>query len=95
MTRAALDRVLELVGRRRMSAAELRVLLHLVDQEAGLSELADALDQRPVDIRRAGRRLADRGLVRWRHAGRPQQTRLEITPAGLTTIRALLAAGGP
>jgi hypothetical protein len=86
--------VLELVERRQLSAAELRVLLRLVDREAGIPELAEALDQRPVDVRRCGRRLSGRGLVSWLHAGPLKQTRLAITPAGLTTVRALLTAAG-
>jgi DNA-binding MarR family transcriptional regulator len=84
--------VLELVERRRLSATELRVLLLLLEQEASLPTLAEALAQRPVDIMRAGRRLAMRGLVRWRHVGRREETRLVITPAGLATMRALLTA---
>jgi len=35
-----------------------------------------------------------RGLIRWHHVGRRQQTRLEITSSGLTTVRALLTAAG-
>lgn len=92
--RAALDRVLELLGRRQLSATELRVLLRLLDREASLSELAEALGYPPVEIRRASRSLAMRGLVRWRHVGRRKRTRLAITAAGLATVRALLTAAG-
>lgn len=65
---APLDRVLEMVERRRLSPAELRILIRLVDREAGIPELAEALDERPLDVRRCGRRLSARGLVSWRHA---------------------------
>ena len=92
--RLALDRVLELVERRRLSPAELRILLRLVDGEAGIPGLAEALDERPVDVRRCGRRLSARGLVSWRHAGPLKHTQLAITPAGLTAVRALLTATG-
>jgi DNA-binding MarR family transcriptional regulator len=92
--RATLDRVLELVERRKLSATELRVLLALVDRGACLSDLAEALDQRPDEITRAGRMLSMRGLIRWHHVGRRKQTRLEITSSGLTTVRALLTAAG-
>ena len=87
--------MLELVERRALSATELRILLRLVDREAGMPELAEALDQRPVDVRRCGRRLAARGLVSGRHTGPRDQTRVAITSAGLATVRALLtvAAG--
>lgn len=87
-----LDRVLELRERRELSATELRLLLGLLDRESGLSELAAALGQRPVEVRRAGWGLARRGLVRWRHAGRLKQTRLEITADGLATLQPLLTA---
>ena len=91
---ATLDRVLELVERRKLSATELRVLLALLDRGACLSDLAEALDQRPDEITRAGRSLSMRGLIRWHHVGRRKQTRLEITSSGLTTVRALLTAAG-
>jgi DNA-binding MarR family transcriptional regulator len=87
--RTALDRVLELVERRHLSATELRVLFALIDGEASLFELAEALVRRPIEIRRAGRSLAGRGLVRWRHVGVRKATRLTITPAGLATVEAL------
>jgi DNA-binding MarR family transcriptional regulator len=93
--RATLDRVLELVERRRLSATELRVLLALLDRGACLSDLAEALDGRPDEITRAGRSLSMRGLIRWHHVGRRKQTRLEITSSGLTTVRPLLTAAGP
>jgi DNA-binding MarR family transcriptional regulator len=92
--RLALDRVLELVDRRRLSAAELRMLLRLVDREATIPELAEALDERPLDVRHCARRLSARGLVSWRHAGPRKHTQLAITPAGMTTVRALLTATG-
>jgi DNA-binding MarR family transcriptional regulator len=92
--RATLDRLLELVERRKLSATELRVLLTLLDRGACLSDLAEALDARPDQITGAGRRLSMRGLIRWHHVGRRQQTRLEITSSGLTTVRALLTAAG-
>jgi hypothetical protein len=70
------------------------MLLRLVDREAGIPELAEALGQRPGAVRRSGRRLAARGLVRWRHVGPRKETQLAITPAGLTTVQALLTAAG-
>jgi DNA-binding MarR family transcriptional regulator len=90
--RATLDRVLELAERRKLSVTELRVLLALLDRGACLADLAEALDERPDEITRASRVLSMRGLLRWHHVGRRKQTRLEITSAGLTTVRALLTA---
>jgi DNA-binding MarR family transcriptional regulator len=92
---ATLDRVLELVEGSKLSANELRVLLALFDRGACLADLAEALDQRPAEITRAGRSLSMRGLIRWHHVGRRKQTRLEITSSGLTTVRPLLTAAGP
>ncbi len=89
---ATLDRVLELVERSKLSATELRVLLALLNRGACMANLAEALDQRPAEITRAGRSLSRRGLIRWHHVGRPTQTRLEITSSGLTAVRALLTA---
>ena len=89
-----IDRVLELVERRKLSATELRVLLALLDRGACLADLADALDERPDEITRASRRLSMRGLIRWHHVGSRKQTRLEITSSGLTTVRPLLTAAG-
>ena len=91
---ATLDRVLELVERRKLSPPELRVLLALLDRGACLPDLGEALAQRPDEITRAGRSLSMRGLIRWHHVGRRRQTRLEITTSGLTTVRALLTAAG-
>lgn len=90
----SLDRVLELIERRQLSATELRLLLHLVDRDASLRELADALGQQRVNVRRAGRSLAMRGLVRWLHVGRRKETRFGITANGLATIRAFLTEAG-
>jgi DNA-binding MarR family transcriptional regulator len=89
---ATLDRVLELVERRSLSATELRVLLALLDRGGSLPDLAETLDRSPDEITRAGRSLSMRGLIRWHHVGRRKQSRLEITSSGLTTVRALLTA---
>jgi DNA-binding MarR family transcriptional regulator len=89
---ATLDRVFELFERRKLSATELRVLLALIDRGAGVSDLAEALDQSPDAITRAARRLSARGLIRWHHTGSLKQTRFDITSFGLKTVRALLTA---
>jgi DNA-binding MarR family transcriptional regulator len=89
--RNTVDRVLEVFERRGLSPSEVRVLLKLLDREAGLSEIAEALGQRPSKVTRTGRRLAERGLVRWYHVGARKQTRLVITADGVATMRMLLA----
>jgi DNA-binding MarR family transcriptional regulator len=92
VAQATLDRILELFERRKLSATELRVLLALIDRGAGVSDLAEALDQSPAEITRAGRSLSMRGLIRWHHVGLRKETRFDITCSGLTTVRALLTA---
>ena len=86
------DRVLEVFDRSGLSPCELRVLLTLLDREASLPEIADALGKPPSEVTRAGRRLATRGLVRWYHVGAREETRLVITARGLATMQSLLAA---
>ena len=94
VAQTALDRLLELLERRKLSATELRVLLALIERGAGVSDLAEALDQSPDEITRAGRSLSMRGLIRWHHVGLRKETRFDITSSGLTTVRALLTAVG-
>jgi DNA-binding MarR family transcriptional regulator len=91
-SRTAIDRVLEVFERRGLSPSELRLLLRLLDREASLSELADALGKRPSEMTRVGGRLATRGLIRWCHVGPRGETRLAITEDGAATMSALLAA---
>jgi DNA-binding MarR family transcriptional regulator len=90
-----LDAVLKLVERGRHSAAELRVLLALVDRrDASLDELADVLDAPTADLRPAARQLGRRGLVRSWHLARTEQTLFELTAAGRATVQELLTAAG-
>jgi DNA-binding MarR family transcriptional regulator len=87
-----LERVLELLERRRLSASEVRVLLALRAREKTIVDIAEELDQRPGAVRRAARALSARGLARWRHVGRQKRTTVGITPAGLATVRPLQTA---
>jgi DNA-binding MarR family transcriptional regulator len=90
---AALDRVLQLFEHRQHSATEMRVLLRLLERrDASIAELAEQLGIRPTEITRAGRRLAMRGLVRTHHAGKPEQTLMQITRSGRAAMRSLLTA---
>ena len=70
------------------------MLLALRVRDARIVELADELDVRPGEMRRASRRLSARGLARWRHAGSRKTTTLDITAAGLACLRALRTAAG-
>jgi DNA-binding MarR family transcriptional regulator len=87
-----LDRVLELVQRRPLSACEFRLLLGLLEHDATISELARALDESPAPVIEAGRRLALRGLVRQRRTGGRRETELGLNTAGLKEIRPLITA---
>jgi DNA-binding MarR family transcriptional regulator len=89
-TRGAIDRVLAVLEQRGLSPTEVRVLLHLLEREASLVEVANSLDHPPSVITRAAGGLDSRGLVRWFHAAHTKQTRLAITADGLATMRALL-----
>jgi DNA-binding MarR family transcriptional regulator len=90
----ALDRLLELLERRRLSIAELRMLLALLDSDVPGAELAYVFGRRSVEIRRAAARLDARGLLRWRHDAGSREPAFAITPAGLAMIRPLLTAVG-
>jgi predicted transcriptional regulator len=90
----ALDGLLELLERRRLSATELRILLAVLDREVPVSELAETFGRRSLDIRRAAARLYARGLVRWRHDAWSGEAVFGITRAGLATVRPLLIAAG-
>jgi DNA-binding MarR family transcriptional regulator len=84
--------VLAVLEQRRLSPTEVRVLLHLLDREGSLVDVADALDHPPSVITRAAGGLDSRGLVRWFHGAHTKESRLAITADGLAAMRALLAA---
>ena len=86
--------LLELLECGPLSAAELRILLAVLERERAVSELAEAFGRRPVEIRRTGARLYGRGLLRWRHTGPGKEAMFGITPSALATLRPLLAAAG-
>ena len=94
-TRGAIDRVLAVLEQRRLSPTEVRVLLHLLDREGSLVDVADALGHPPTVITRAAGGLDSRGLVRWFHAAHTKESRLAITAEGLAMMRGLFAAADP
>jgi DNA-binding MarR family transcriptional regulator len=91
--RLTLDRGLELLEQHQLSATELRLLLALLDGETPVPTLAQALRLTETQVRRAGARLYVRNLIRWRD-GDDRATVLDVTPAGLATVRPLVAAAG-
>ena len=88
----ALDRVLELLERRRLPASDLRVMLAVHDGDAAISDLAKSLGWRSVEVRRAAARLYGHGLLRWAHDAGREEAILGITRNGLATLRPLLTA---
>jgi DNA-binding MarR family transcriptional regulator len=89
----SLDRLLRLVGHQPHSAAELRLLVALVDRELTVAELADRLDGPSLaDVTQMARRLATAGLIRYRISRERRETVLAITCSGLLTVRPLLTA---
>src|SRR5215211_4704104 len=80
--RSEMDRVLEVLERRGLSLGELRLLFRLLNREASLAELGEALGKPVSDVGRTGNRLARRGLVRWYHVGPRDETRLTLTSDG-------------
>ena len=87
--------MLAVLEQRGLSPTEVRVLLHLVDREASLVEVANALGHPPSMITRAAGGLDSRGLIRWFHAAHTKESRLAITADGLAMMRALLAEAHP
>ena len=88
----ALDTLLELLERGRLSATELRILLAVLGRQMPVHELAESFGRPLLEIRQAGARLYARGLLSWRHDGANKEAVFAITPAGLTTLRPLLTA---
>jgi hypothetical protein len=87
----ALDRVLDLLWRYRLSPDELRILLAVHEHEVPVSELAERFGRRAVEIRRSAAPLYARGLLRWRDTGEPDAALFGLTPAGTLTVRPFLS----
>jgi len=59
-------RFLDAIDRARLTPMDVLVLLHVADADATVTKLADQLDRRPAEVRRATGRLVARGLLRRR-----------------------------
>ena len=90
--RGRLDRVLQLIERRPMSALELRILLRLVDGQATVPALAEALERPTTEVWVAARDLARRGFAVRRSDGPGCESVYATTRTGVTTIRPLMTA---
>jgi DNA-binding MarR family transcriptional regulator len=86
-----LDCLLATLEHRRLPPTEARLLLRLAARDATPAELSEALDQTPVAIERAARRLDMRGLIRRRFERGPNSRFIfSITPAGLVCLDPLV-----
>jgi DNA-binding MarR family transcriptional regulator len=88
--RAPVARFLDAIDRAGLSPMDMLLLLHVADAEATARDLAEQLDRRPADIRRATGRLVARGLLR-RRADRtvPLGLLLTATASGLDLVRSM------
>jgi DNA-binding MarR family transcriptional regulator len=88
---ALLDCLLATLEHRRLPPTEARLLLRLAARDATPAQLSEALDQTPVAIERATRRLDMRGLIRRRfERGRDSRFIFSITSAGLLCLEPLV-----
>jgi hypothetical protein len=90
----ALDRVLELLERRWLSASDLRIMLAVKDGDAAISDLAKSLGWRSDEVRRGAARLYGHGLLRWAHNAGREEAIVGSTRSGLATLQPLLTAVG-
>ena len=88
--RAPVVRFLDAIDRARLTPMEVLVLLHVAESQATVVDLANQLDRRPADVRRATGRLVARGLLR-RRADRTGLSGLVFTAtaSGLELLAAL------
>jgi DNA-binding MarR family transcriptional regulator len=98
MSGRAVMRLLDAIDRARLTTMDVLLLLHVAEAEATVGDLAEQIDRRPAEVRRATGRLVARGLMRRRAdrtvpwgliftataSGRDLLARLELpsTPAG-------------
>jgi DNA-binding MarR family transcriptional regulator len=60
----AVVRLLDAIDRAHLTTIDVLLLLHVAEAEGTVADLAERLDRRPVDVRRATDRLVARGLLR-------------------------------
>jgi DNA-binding MarR family transcriptional regulator len=97
--RARVVRFLDAIDRARLTPMDVLLLLHVAEAQATVVDLANQLDRRPADLRRAAGRLVARGLLRRRADGTvPWGLVYTATASGLDVLarveaRSSLAAG--
>jgi hypothetical protein len=81
-------RLLDAIDRARLTPMDVLILLHVAEAEATVVDLAERLDRRPADVRRATGRLVARGLLRRRSAPTvPWGLVFTATVSGLELLR--------
>jgi DNA-binding MarR family transcriptional regulator len=86
-----LDGLLATLEHCRLPPTDARLLLRLAARDATPAELSEALEETPVAIERATRRLDMRGLIRRRfERGRDSHFVFSITSAGLVCLDPLV-----
>ena len=90
--RAPVTRFLDAIDRARLTPMDVLLLLHVAEAEASVVDLANHLDRRPADVRRAAGRLLARGLLRRRADGKaPWGLVFTATASGLDVLARLEA----
>jgi nucleotide-binding universal stress UspA family protein len=92
---AALEQLLEVLERERLTPLEMRILLRAADRETTNRDIAGSTEQPPSRIGRASTRLVARGLLRrHRRAGHPLKLTLTATRAGTSALQRISTALG-
>ena len=88
LTRRDFREALDAIDRARLTPIDVLLLIDLAQAEATVTDLAERLDRRPVDARRAIERLVGRGLLRRRsRRAVPPQLVFTATASGLALLR--------
>ena len=88
--RAPVVRFLDAIDRARLTPMDVLLLLQIAEAEATVVDLADRLDRRAADVRRATGNLVARGLVRPRaHRTLPWGVVFTVTASGLDVLAGL------
>jgi len=91
LTRRDFRDALDAIDRAGLAPLDVLLLIDLAQGEATVTDLAERLDRRSVDVRRAIERLVARGLLRRRSRG---STALGLVFSATASGRALLARVG-
>ena len=86
----AVVRFVDAIDRARLTPIDVLVLLHVAEGDATVKDLAERIDRRPADVRRATSRLVARGLMRRRSDAMASQGLIfTATASGLDLLAGL------